>query len=279
MNEITSEREMNSHEINQQKAYPSIKQGWGILGILLLVIIIYSIPLGILQIMKIDIQQGPFFLLNYAIPFIILLVIVHKRWKNNPLNRESLRIRSFSPALLPVLVLMTSALVFVDSEIGSWIPMPDFIEEFFAQMLSANIWAFLTVVVAAPILEELLMRGIVLNGLLRNYSPWKAIIWSSVFFGVMHLNPWQFITAMIMGMAIGYLYWKSKSLLLCMFIHALNNGIAFYLMFRFGDSFDFGELFKLGIVGRTGLFLIAALIIYASYQYFENYFTKSRQEE
>jgi membrane protease YdiL (CAAX protease family) len=279
MSEIIPETEPSSLEIKQPKAYPSIKQGWGIIGILLLVSTIYSIPLGILQVMKIDIQQGPFLLLNYAIPFLILLLIIYRKWKNNSLNNEVFRIRSFSPVLVPGVVLMVLALVYVDSEIGSWIPMPDFLEELFEQMLAPSIWGFLTVVVAAPILEELLMRGIVLNGLLRNYSPWKAIVWSSVFFGVMHLNPWQFITAMIMGMAIGYLYWKTKSLLLCMFIHALNNGIAYYMMFRYSDFSSLSELFNLGIGERIALFIASGFVIYGLYRYFESYFKNSSLQE
>ncbi|WP_372755713.1 lysostaphin resistance A-like protein [Labilibaculum sp.] len=276
MKEMFSETEADSLEVAQRKAYPSIHQGWGIIGILLLVTIGYAIPIGMLAFFNIDVQKGPFQLVNYVIPLIILIFITRRWWKNNPRNTEVLTLRSFPLVLLPAVILMTCALVIFTSEIGSWIPTPDFMDEFFKDMLAANIWGFLTVVVAAPILEELLIRGIVLDGLLRNYSPWKAIIWSSVFFAVMHLNPWQFITAMIMGVAIGYLYWKTKSLFLCMFIHALNNGIAFYLMVRYSSSSDLAHILNVGIVERAGLFVAAALVIFGLYRYFENYFKKSR---
>ncbi|WP_461631974.1 lysostaphin resistance A-like protein [Labilibaculum euxinus] len=277
MNQIV--RETDKEPFEAEMAYPTIKQGWGILGLFLAIAIAYFIPLTIISLFGIDIQHGPFLVLNYAVPVIILIFITGRWWKNNPRNTEVLKLRSFPSVLLPVVIVMTLAIVIIDSEIGSWIPMPDILMEMFKEMLQPNIWGFLTVVVAAPILEELLMRGIVLDGLLRNYSPWKAIIWSSVFFGMIHLNPWQFITAMIAGIAIGYLYWKTKSLFLCMFIHALNNGFAFYLMVRYSESFDLAELFDIGILERIGLFVAASLILWGSYRCFENFFSKSKQVE
>ncbi|MDM8158966.1 type II CAAX endopeptidase family protein [Labilibaculum sp. K2S] len=279
MNQITTETEEDEGKFEAEMAYPTIKQGWGILGLFLAITFAYFIPLTMISLFGIDIQHGPFFVLNYAVPVIILIFITGRWWKKNPRNTEVFKLRSFPSALLPVVVVMTLAIVIIDSEIGSWLPMPDILMEMFKEMLQPNIWGFLTVVVAAPILEELLMRGIVLDGLLRNYSPWKAIIWSSVFFGVIHLNPWQFITAMIAGIAIGYLYWKTKSLFLCMLIHALNNGIAFYLMVRYSDSFDLAELFDIGILERIGLFVVASLILWGSYRYFEDFFSKSKLVE
>ncbi|WP_461639826.1 lysostaphin resistance A-like protein [Labilibaculum euxinus] len=279
MNQIKTETEVDEGQFEAEMAYPTIKQGWGILGLFLAIAIAYFIPLTIISLFGIDIQHGPFLVLNYAVPVIILIFITGRWWKNNPRNTEVLKLRSFPSVLLPVVIVMTLAIVIIDSEIGSWIPMPDILMEMFKEMLQPNIWGFLTVVVAAPILEELLMRGIVLDGLLRNYSPWKAIIWSSVFFGMIHLNPWQFITAMIAGIAIGYLYWKTKSLFLCMFIHALNNGFAFYLMVRYSESFDLAELFDIGILERIGLFVAASLILWGSYRCFENFFSKSKQVE
>lgn len=279
MSEIITETEVEQRQFEAEVAYPTIKQGWGIFGLFLAITFAYFIPLTIISLFGIDIQHGPFLVLNYAVPVIILIFITGRWWKKNPRSTELLKLRSFPTVLLPAVTVMTLAIVIIDSEIGSWIPMPGILMEMFKEMLQPNIWGFLTVVVAAPILEELLMRGIVLDGLLRNYSPWKAIIWSSVFFGVIHLNPWQFITAMIAGIAIGYLYWKTKSLFLCMFIHALNNGIAFYLMVRYSESFDLVELFNIGIPERIGIFVAGSLILWGSYRYFENFFSKSKPME
>jgi len=118
------------------------------------------------------------------------------------------------------------------------------------------------------------MRGIVLDGLLRNYSPWKAIVWSAVLFGVLHLNPWQFVVGVVVGAAIGYLYWKTKSLYLCIFIHFVNNSIGFYLMMSYPDMSNLSDLYELGTMARVFIFFLAVFVIWQSYRFFEAYFNK-----
>lgn len=87
-----------------------------------------------------------------------------------------------------------------------------------------NHWAnLLAVVIAAPVLEELIFRGIMLDGLLKKYSPFTAILVSSFFFALIHLNPWQFVTAMIVGMVIGWVYYHTRSLSLAILMHMVNN--------------------------------------------------------
>ena len=56
---------------------------------------------------------------------------------------------------------------------------------------------------AAPITEEILMRGVVLAGLLRNYRPVVAIAQSALLFGVMHMNPAQSLNAFFLGCCWG----------------------------------------------------------------------------
>ncbi|MFA9290581.1 MAG: lysostaphin resistance A-like protein, partial [Solirubrobacteraceae bacterium] len=54
--------------------------------------------------------------------------------------------------------------------------------------------------VFAPIFEEILFRGIILKGLLNNRKkPIFAIIFTSLLFGLVHGNPWQFIGAFTLG--------------------------------------------------------------------------------
>ena len=96
--------------------------------------------------------------------------------------------------------------------------------------------SFISLAIAAPILEELLFRGIILEGFLRNYSPQKAIIWSAVLFGAFHLNPWQAIGAIIFGLFVGWLYWKTNSLIPGIILHFVNNFLVFCLIFGVDTS-------------------------------------------
>jgi membrane protease YdiL (CAAX protease family) len=78
--------------------------------------------------------------------------------------------------------------------------------------------------VAAPILEEMLFRGVILRGFLRQYSRTFAILWSATLFGVAHLNLYQMATALVLGIVSGWLYERCRSLWPCILLHAAYNG-------------------------------------------------------
>lgn len=77
--------------------------------------------------------------------------------------------------------------------------------------------------IAAPIIEELMMRGIVLGQLCLWYGPVVSVLLSSIFFGILHGNIVQFLYAVIVGIALGVMYIKTKRLSLCMLAHGLLN--------------------------------------------------------
>ncbi|HKQ46648.1 MAG TPA: type II CAAX endopeptidase family protein [Phycisphaerae bacterium] len=80
-------------------------------------------------------------------------------------------------------------------------------------------------VVVAPITEEPLFRGLILNGFLNRFKVRWAIVASSILFALMHLNPIQFPVALILGMLFGWWRVHSRSLWPCLWGHALNNGL------------------------------------------------------
>lgn len=81
--------------------------------------------------------------------------------------------------------------------------------------------------IIAPIFEEILMRGIVLKAFLRRYNPTMAIFFSALFFGLFHMNGPQFVNAFLIGLFLGFVYYSTRSLILCIAIHATNNSFAF----------------------------------------------------
>ena len=106
----------------------------------------------------------------------------------------------------------------------------DFIMELMNQMTGGPLWSsFLLTAIFAPIFEEWLCRGMVLRGLLTKIKPAWAIVVSALFFAVIHLNPWQALNAFIIGVVMGYVYYKTGSLWLTMLIHFVNNGTAVVL--------------------------------------------------
>lgn len=96
-------------------------------------------------------------------------------------------------------------------------------------------WAIVTSVVAAPILEEVLFRGILQESLTEKLGGWRGVLAASAVFGIVHIIPQQMINAFFIGIILGYIYIKTRSLLPVILIHAINNALAFIQIAVFGD--------------------------------------------
>lgn len=82
--------------------------------------------------------------------------------------------------------------------------------------------------ILAPIVEEIVFRGILVGGLLRmRLKPWVAIVLSALVFALFHGTFTQFVGTTIFGIICGWLYWRTKSLLPGILIHITNNSTAF----------------------------------------------------
>jgi uncharacterized protein len=133
-----------------------------------------------------------------------------------------------------------------------------------------GVFAFILMVIAAPILEELIFRGIILDGLLKRYSPIKSILISSLLFGLVHLNPWQFLTGLIIGVFSGWIYYRTRSLSLSIIIHASAN-LSGFLMRCFIDtdsSMDDTLLEMYGGLTNLILVIVGSIIIVTICIYF-----------
>ncbi len=77
--------------------------------------------------------------------------------------------------------------------------------------------------ITIPILEEVIYRGIILGQLKIWYSPKIAIPLSAFFFGAMHFNVVQLIYGCLMGLVLGYAYFKTSKLWVVIVAHGLTN--------------------------------------------------------
>jgi len=93
------------------------------------------------------------------------------------------------------------------------------------------ILAFLSLVIIAPIAEEVLFRGY-LFGKLRKHAPlWIAILITSLLFAVVH-GAWNVgIDVFALSIILCLLRVWSKSLWAPILLHMIKNGIAFYFLF------------------------------------------------
>ena len=130
--------------------------------------------------------------------------------------------------LVPAITLTIPALVLLSTTLGAFLvylfPLSPAETAMFEEMGSGSFGAIIGACLLAPVLEEMLFRGIILRSFLQQYSRWTAIIASAALFGLAHMNIYQFMVGMLLGVIAGWLYERSHSLLPCIALHAAYNG-------------------------------------------------------
>ena len=106
--------------------------------------------------------------------------------------------------------------------------LPNVMEESFSMILKGR-WGYVVVGLLAPVAEEIVFRGAILRTLLQKFGPWKAIWISAVLFALVHGNPAQMPHALLVGLLLGWMYWRTGSILPGIAYHWVNNSVAYLL--------------------------------------------------
>jgi membrane protease YdiL (CAAX protease family) len=122
--------------------------------------------------------------------------------------------------LVPALVLGITMLLAIEAQA---FPLSDNERAMFARMDGGDLATLLMGCVIAPVVEEMLFRGIILRGFLARYSRAQAIWGSAALFGLAHRNIYQFVAALLIGAVSGWLYERARSLVPCIALHAGYN--------------------------------------------------------
>jgi membrane protease YdiL (CAAX protease family) len=134
------------------------------------------------------------------------------------------QLAAMAPLILGGDVLLSEA----DNLFRSIAPPPQFLLDAFREVFSGEgnlLSRIFLLVIVAPITEELLFRGVILRGLLGRYPRGVAVLLTALLFAAVHMNPWQFISAFFLGVAFGWFYLRTGSILLCILAHAISNGL------------------------------------------------------
>ena len=105
-------------------------------------------------------------------------------------------------------------------------PVSDEEMEALGEIMGAGAASLLVVGLLAPVLEEMLFRGVLLRGFLQHYPPGAAIGLSALVFAVFHFTLSQLPVALLFGLFAGWLYWRTRSLWPCILAHVLFNSTA-----------------------------------------------------
>ncbi len=214
----------------KQLYYPTILQAVHLIILYLFIQTVVDFPLALIDYYKdTEYLYNPLkkILLNAGSTLFILIYGFRKA--KAPLS-EVFPLKVFNPLIIiPLIIFFWGAhnlLEVVNVAVEKAIPAPYWFWELFSKVFESDYgwWgAFMKVVIIAPVIEELIFRGLVLHGLRKNYSATTTILVSAVLFSLFHLNPWQMPATFVLGVLLAWLMLRTNNILLTILGHALNN--------------------------------------------------------
>ena len=130
-----------------------------------------------------------------------------------------------------------------------------------------------------PICEEIFFRGLLYNGLKKNFKPFVSVVISALLFALMHQNITQFVYQFVLGIALAQIMERTNNLLYPMLLHMSNNLFTILLSYMFEKgviNYNFAKMpWWMYIVGVL-LALLACAIFYVVDRFF---FAKQKKVE
>lgn len=171
--------------------------------------------------------------------------------------------------LLYMLLLLIGFRLFYDTTLGVFLDrfeVSESLVEASELWYSAQIFGAVSVCIIAPIVEEFLYRGVLLEHMRKRYNPLTAVIVSSLFFGIAHLNLHQGVNAFFIGLCLGVVYIKTNSLLASIFFHLANNTLVMM------TSYPFVDIYKMRpqLIAISAVFLVISLLLISRTKIDEN---------
>ncbi len=121
------------------------------------------------------------------------------------------------------------------------------------------------VVLAGPLLEEVLFRGAIFRPLREANAPWKTVLFTAGLFALVHIDPRRMVPIFILGLMLGYLRAASGSLIPPVLLHMGFNAVPFLDLFSQPAAADreapSTELSLQLLLGTTAVCVVALLLI------------------
>ena len=130
--------------------------------------------------------------------------------------------RGFNPVAILTGVILLFALSVVLAPLSELLPAD-------SRTFPDGAFTLISIVILAPIFEEMIFRGRLYNILHRNSSPLTSASLSALAFGIVHLEPIIIIEALIVGVVFSYYYIARRSIIAPIILHMCNNAFAYAL--------------------------------------------------
>jgi len=214
----------------RQKYYPTILQGIHLVILYIFIQTVVEFPLALIDYYKdTEYLYNPIKKILVGVGSVVFILFYGIR-KSKMQILEIFPFKLFNPLVfIPVVFFIWGAQNYLDI-INIWvakaIPPPPWFWELFNRIFEGDygfMGAFLKVSVVAPVVEELIFRGLIFNGFRRNYNGFVAVFMSALLFSLFHLNPWQMPATFVLGLLLGWLMLRTNNILVAMIGHSINN--------------------------------------------------------
>lgn len=261
---------INTEALNESrtKYYPTIIGAVHLIVLYTFIQTVVDFPLAML-----DYYNGTDYLYNPIKKIVLgvgsnLFIFYYAYKKAGVPLKELFPVRSFNVLIILPMVLFFWSAQNLIGEVNIWLdrvlPPPSWFWELFNNIFESDFGvygAILKVVIMAPIVEELIFRGVIMHGLMRNYSKVTAVVVSALMFALFHLNPWQFPATFILGLVLGTLMVRKRSIFLCIIGHAINNGLVL-ISIQYWDEIKQTSFYQSGKTDQLVTSAVFALIAF-----------------
>lgn len=167
-----------------------------------------------------------------AVSLALLRLVVARPLHYVRLDRSEPSLIGYSVLASVAIILPTLSLEVV---VAHHLEIPEEIIRALTDLLKADTlpelaYVWLVAAAGAALSEELLFRGILQNCLAARMQAWIAIVITSAVFGILH-TIWRFPPSFILGVFLGMLYWRTRSLLPPLAAHLTINTVAIVIVF------------------------------------------------
>jgi ABC-2 type transport system permease protein/sodium transport system permease protein len=96
---------------------------------------------------------------------------------------------------------------------------------------ASPLWIVFALAIVPGVCEEFFFRGVLFSSLRTWTTPWRTILATAVLFGLFHivagtvLAPERFLPSAFLGLVLGWVRWRTGSVLPCMLLHSVHNGL------------------------------------------------------
>ena len=251
----------------KQKYYPTILQAIHLLILYIFIQSIVDFPLAL-----IDYYNDSEYLYNPVKKILLgvgstLFILIYGFKKSKAPLFNVFPVKFFNPLIIvPVVTFFWGAhnlLEISAALLDKYLPAPSWFWEMFNKIFEGDygwIGAFMKVSVIAPIVEELIFRGLILQGFRRNYNSFVAVFMSALLFALFHLNPWQFPATFVLGLLLGWMVVRTNSIILSILGHSINNFLVL-LNITFYEQIQSSHVYQLG---KKQLYFLSIIVVLLS---------------